>query len=757
MRVRRSRLALAVLCALLPVAPLMAQQRAPEGAVDPATLGTVLVRGEKTERSLQETAASVAVTTSVRIEQENLRSLADVLERTPNVAESYGARDFTIRGIGNAGGEVNPLATIYLDGAALATQVTGNGPTELWDVAQVELFRGPQSTIQGQNALAGAIVIRTEDPTFDWNGRARVLLSDPSDRRVAFAGGGPLIADELAFRVAVEDRNFDGFTRNITRNTGEDAAESTLSRATLLWTPAAIEGLRVRLSYTHDEREGPYMYAYARSDVPDYYDNRINTSDHPNTTRARTDVGTLEIDYAFSDAWSLSAVSGWSDALMRRSYDNDNSPVPEQYGSTHEPYKVLSQEFRLHYAGDALRGLVGLYGARRSYDRSQISNIRIATPVATIAGVLQGAGLPAANANAIAGMYAAALPSIPVAYDARNTGESENLALFADGEYRFNDTWAAIAGFRYDRETYGFESLTEAGFTGTLPDPAAFGSALVPAITGINNAVLGMVAQAGARTPWNDSEFTAFLPKAGLRWSWHADRSLAFTAQRAYRSGGTSYNVARSQPFAYDPEYTLNYELALRTQWLDGRLQFNANAYYIDWKDKQTYVYFGLNSYDYHVVNAGKAHLYGLEAELRHRVTAAFDWYGAVGWSRTRYDEFTLAAGALQTDYAGSEFAYAPRWTAALGGNLRWSEGWFANANVNFRDRVNVDVGAGNNVLSSRTLLNAKLGYENLDWSTYVFGSNLLDRGYTQYAWLDDPNVTLGAPRVVGIGFEYHW
>lgn len=758
---RVTRLAAALSVALLPVSLACAQDVA-DAAPGPSatTLDAIVVKGEKTARDLQDTTTSVAVTTSVRIEQENLLTLYDILERTPNVATSYSSRDFTIRGISNEAGEPNPLATVYLDGAAVPTQVTGSGPNDLWDIAQVELFRGPQSTIQGQNALAGAIVIRTEDPTFDWSGRARLMWSDPSDRRIAFAGGGPLIEDELAFRVSVEDREFDGFTRNTTRNTGEDAVDSTSARAKLLWTPKNIEGLAVRLTYTRDDRTGPYLYSYSRNDVPDYEDDRINTSDHPNTTDTRTQVANLDIQYDFQGPWSLSAVTSWSDALMRRSYDNDNGPEPEQYGSTHEPHDVLSQEFRLHYAGERLTGLLGLYGSRRTTDRSQTSHINIETPVATISGVLQGAGFPAANADAIAGMYAAALPSIPINYDGNHAAESKNLALFGDGEYKLDDHWSLLGGFRYDRASYGFDSRTDAEFAGTLPDPAAFdpsGGLLYMAIAGINQAVLGMVADASANTPWQSTNSTAFLPKAGVRWSWHADHSLTLIAQRGYRSGGVSYNLARSLAVPYDPEFTWNYELALRTQWLDGRLALNANAYYIDWKDKQTYAFFGLNSYDFHVVNAGRAHLYGLEAEARYKVNETFDWYAGVGFSRTRYDEFDVIDGSTLTDYSGREFAYAPRLTFAVGGNLRWAEGWFANANLNYRDSVNVDVGAGNNVLPSRTLVNARLGYATLDWSTYLFGSNLFDQAYTQYAWMDDPNITLGAPRVLGIGFEYRW
>ncbi|WLA08680.1 TonB-dependent receptor [Xanthomonas translucens] len=83
--------------------------------------------------------------------------------------------------------------------------------------------------------------------------------------------------------------------------------------------------------------------------------------------------------------------------------------------------------------------------------------------------------------------------------------------------------------------------------------------------------------------------------------------------------------------------------------------------------------------------------------------------------------------------------------------------GWVANLNANFRDTVYTDIGTDVPQLASRTLLNAKFGYENLNWSAWVFANNLLDRQYIQYRWADQPVAILGAPRVVGIGFEARW
>ncbi len=748
----------------LAIGTAIAQQTSvPDGAsaADAKELDRIVVTGEKAARSLQDTTTSVAVTTSVRMEQENLQGLFDILNRTANVSQTYGESGFTIRGIRDVEGSGSPLATIYLDGAAMPSNITDAGPTSMWDLAQVEILRGPQSTIQGENSLAGAIVLRTEDPSMDWNARARVMLSDPGDRKFAFAGGGPLVQDELAFRVAVEDRDFDGFVLNPTRGAREDALDSRFARAKLMWTPSALPGLTARLGYTRSEKEGPYIFTYSTKDVADFYDNRYNFSDAPNSGETSADVANLEIDYALSNRWSLHAVTAWSDAHAVRHYDGDLTAEPLSYGMSDQKTRTLSQEFRLNYDGDRLDGLMGLYFSRRKVNGFSTSLTNVNTPGSTIAGLLQANGLDAATAGAIASLYVGALPVIPVDYFSESPTRSENQALFADGEFKLTDRLSLLGGFRYDRQEYTMSVNSTTEFTGALPDPAAYGapgSSLYTIMGVLNQAVLGFVQQAAGSTPEDTRTFNTFLPKAGVRYEWNDDLSASFIVQRGYRSGGSSFNIARSDAYAYEPEYTWNYEASLRSLWLDGALALNANLYYIDWKDKQVTAFFGLNDYDYHTVNAGRAHLYGFEVEATHRLSEGFDWYGSLGYSRTQYDEFSTVIDAQINDYAGTEFAYAPHWTLSLGANWRFADAWVANLNASYRAKVHPDIGQDQSSLSARTLVNAKLGYENMDWSAYVFANNLLDEQYMQYWWGEDrPNVILGAPRVVGIGFEARW
>ncbi|WP_249720350.1 TonB-dependent receptor [Pseudoxanthomonas japonensis] len=759
---RVQRLAVALCAALIPMTHAVAQDAAPDGPRTTTELDTIVVKGEKTDRDLQDTTTSVAVTTEVRMEQENLSSVYQLFDRTANLSRTYGDAGFTIRGINNNDGEGAPLSTIYLDGAAMSHFMVATGPSTMWDLSQVEILRGPQSTIQGENALAGAIVLRTQDPDLEsWGGRARVLLSDPSDQRVSFAAGGPLVEGELGVRLAAERRNFDGFVDNPTRGTGEDALDSTLVRGKILWTPSALPGLTARLSFNHFDRTGPYSFTYSSLDVPDYFDNRVNYSDAPNVDDTRTDSATLEVDYDIDGRWVLHAVTAWSDADSRRHYDNDYTAMAGSEGGAQLDSKALSQEFRIAYNGERLRGLVGLYYSKRDTHNATASMTGVVTPESTIAFLLQSIGLDPATAGFVAQQYVAALPEIDVDYRSASPSQGENKAVFTDFEFDFTERLSLLGGFRYDRQSYGFGSQTSAVFAGTLPDPAAFGPTLAPVIAGINQAVLGFVSEANGTSPYSTRTFNTFLPKLGARYAFTDDVSLAFVAQRGYRSGGSSFNVARSMVVPYDPEYTDNYELSLRSQWLGGRLTLNANTYYIDWKDKQVSVNFGQGSFDYHTVNAGRAHLYGFELEATHRVSSGFDWYASLGHSRTQFDQFVPVFGGVIADYSGTEFAYAPRWTLAIGGNWRFGDHWVANLNANHRTEIYSDTGAFQTRLSDRTLVNGRFGYDTDLWSAWVFVDNLFDENYIQYRFTDQTlglsHGLLGAPRVVGIGFEAHW
>lgn len=744
-----------VLATLLP-ALVHAQDAAP--AVE-----ELVVTGEKAPRSLQDTLTSVAVVDARRIETANIQSLTDILNRTANVAETRGGEGFTIRGIANSnvsGGGSGALASVYVDGAAIPERGMISGVLDMWDVRQVEILRGPQSTLQGRNALAGAVVINTEDPSWDWQAKARALLSDRQEQSYALALGGPIVADQLAFRLSVQDRDADGFIYNTTRKTDEDPVRATTIRGKLLFTPSATPGLTVRASVIHDEREGGFVYSYARTDRPDAFENRITDSDFPSDNDVTTNLVSLSAHYALSDRLSLSSVSAWNKVESYGRYDIDGGPTDIAHAVENETISTATQELRLNYRGERLEGLAGLYVSRRERRDAIASLTNVATPQTTLVGVLMSPpfGLPFANANAVAGAYVAALPALTIDFRGDAPETVTTAAIFADGRFRLTDRAWLLAGFRYDREESSLAVRQSARFDGAYPNPAAFGP-MAPVIAGLNQVVALYVAQAGASQPKTSRDFEAFLPKVGLKYDLTNDASLSFTAQRAYRSGGVSLNVARAGIVAYDPEYTWNYELALRTAWPDQALTLNANAYYVDWSDQQVQVNLGASIYDTQTENAGSSHLYGAEVEAAWRPSQRWGLYGSAGYSRTRFDDFTVTAGSLTADLSDSEFAFAPRWTAAVGGDYRWDNGLFAGVNASYRSSAfsvtGVDQAASR--LDARTIVNAKLGYQADHWTLSAFGNNVFDEAHVQYVQPFSNRAMFGAPRVLGVILEANW
>ena len=166
----------------------------------------IVVKGEKMNRSQQDTATSVAVITSDELEKSSYQDLKQLINRTANIGGTSGGEGFNIRGIDQRGfsSTTNQTFSIFVDGGTLNVQESSFGPISTWDLEQVELFRGPQSTTQGRNSLAGAIVLRSRAPSHTWDFRARVHGGEEGHQQFAAAVGGPIVKGVLAFRVSAE-------------------------------------------------------------------------------------------------------------------------------------------------------------------------------------------------------------------------------------------------------------------------------------------------------------------------------------------------------------------------------------------------------------------------------------------------------------------------------------------------------------------------------------------------------------------------
>jgi iron complex outermembrane receptor protein len=262
-----SRITFAVLSAL--AAGGVCAQEAQQAAE--STLEEIVVTAEKSSKSLQDTATSIAVFSEADIlGQAGMDSSADLFSRIANVTlEGKAGTLPSVRGVDGTGptsganaflGGTRSRLAVQIDGRPLGFNETVYGASALWDVQQVEVLRGPQSTLQGRNAIAGTLAIKTKDPTFDWQGGLRLVGGNYDERQGSFYLSGPLVDEQLAFRVAYDQHEYDSFVNMPLLYPGVDDPqryEIQTARAKLLIQPKALEGFRTVLAVNYMKFLGP--------------------------------------------------------------------------------------------------------------------------------------------------------------------------------------------------------------------------------------------------------------------------------------------------------------------------------------------------------------------------------------------------------------------------------------------------------------------------------------------------------------------
>lgn len=711
-----------------------------ESRADPAfELEELKVTGGKLGRTLQETQDSVAFWSGGELSQSTATSIFDVFERTANTFATDGG--FTIRGIPNTGfafSEGGAMATVLVDGAQIDSQMLSFDGLPLWDVSQVEILRGPQSTTHGRNSLAGAVVVRTKNPTFHWDMATRASYADYDTYQLAAAAGGPLIDDTLAFRLSVDRQSSDGAITNLTRGEDDWARTDTLGfRGKLLLEPKQWDGFSALLTYSQtDSKNGERAYANA-ANFDGLFD-RVTYENTRNDFDSRSRLASLEINQRFGNDWKLTSLTTWSDFASDALYDGDRTAEEDLvYGFGYDN-ETASQELRLLAERETWTLLAGLYAAKetRGYHSDGPFYYIVPSPL-----------------DAVFGLPSPARALLTVEADSKN--EVINTAVFLNGDWKPSERWTLTAGVRLNREETDRESSQNVLLLEGFPDAVALmdvPSLGIPAGAPADVVLQGIAAEASAAGDGKDT-FNTVLPSAGIIYHWTGDMSTGFTVTRGYRSGGVTFNQRRATIVPFDPEYTWNYELSFRSQWLEKRVTANANIFYVDWTDQQVPVQLSSDIYDRQVENAGRSRYYGFELELRERLNGGWSFFQSIGHTRTKFEEFLSSAG----DFSGNEFPEAPRWTLGAGLSYSRGHGWFGNSSIHY---VTDTYGGPDNLPElrpgQRLLLNAKFGFAHDYWSAYVFGTNLLDDEYAEALWAGGLGyeAVLGAPRIIGIGLE---
>lgn len=219
-------------------------------------LEEIVVRGLLREQALQETPATVSVFSEQAIENIGVSNVRDFAKLVPNLflieTQNSTFTFINIRGISQSR-NVDPSVAMVVDGV-LSTSQTGLSQ-ELFDVEQIEVLKGPQGALYGRNAIGGAIVITTKEPSNEVEGFLRAGFGNGDSGKVQAAVSGPLIADQLFGRVAASFYSDEGFRKNVTLGTNGDKAENFSIRSRLLWKRTDDFRADLRFSFSEDNND----------------------------------------------------------------------------------------------------------------------------------------------------------------------------------------------------------------------------------------------------------------------------------------------------------------------------------------------------------------------------------------------------------------------------------------------------------------------------------------------------------------------
>ena len=343
----------------------------------------IIVTGDRSDRTLQETSAIVIVTTGADADRlSGTYSVDDVISRIPNIVTTRPSNNApAIRGVDGTGpqsggdaffGGTRPRVNFQVDNRTLTFNEVIFIDGLLWDMQQIEAYRGPQSTLQGRNAVAGVVAVKTADPTFDWNGRARVLIGEQDTRQFSGAIGGPIVPDVLAFRLAADWRKEQayvdfapyqararGLSEQLKQIDNPGRSKSLTMRGKLLFTPTPDSRALVTLS--HSDAFAPQTIQVLRP----FQDHVAGFPQQPRF-KTRADVAILDTDVRLADGVSLAFLGSAADYRILRF-------APLETGSALIDGREYSAEPRVRFgtAQDRLSGfLAGLIF--RSRQREEI-------------------------------------------------------------------------------------------------------------------------------------------------------------------------------------------------------------------------------------------------------------------------------------------------------------------------------------------------------------------------------------------------
>ncbi|MFC0103528.1 TonB-dependent receptor [Sphingopyxis terrae] len=692
-------------------------------------LDDIIVTAQKRAEGLSDVPISISAVSGKQVESYGQTNLEQISSSVPNlkITQTAIANRIAIRGIASGDNKgFEQSVAMFVDGVYYGRDQLSRLP--LVDMERVEVLRGPQPTLFGKNAIAGAVNITTRSPTDEFEGTVSGLYEfNHKELQLTGVLSGPL-SDGIEARVVGYHRSMDGYFYNQKLKRNEPNVDEYYVRGKVEFDKGGPLAAELKLEYADFAMKGQprdvfgavgnynavFQGPFFVSTVPDYV-----REDNGYESRNKVFGATLNADLEIGEH-TLTSVTSLLDYKTREIVDVDFSGISFLDGTNlREDYRQFSQELRLTSpGGEAFNYIGGVYYQHAKLD---VQDFTLFNPT------FLGLGAPF---NALG--------------DTRNDRDysqtSDLISAFAQGELSLTDQLRVTAGARFNHEKKsGRRSL--AIVQGPLSTaPAAVVAAVFRALNIEAHSIAGKLSE------------DSFNPMVNVQFDATDDLMLYASYARGTKAGGfdirsnslpMSTTVAKPGAFEFQDESADNFEAGLKYKGRD--VAFNLSFYRTKYKDLQVNIFDG--TLNFNVRNAAAARTQGIEADFRAALAEGLTISGAIAYLDFKFTNFTDGqCYYLQTpgpggfcDYSGKRNALSPKWSGNLnvdywtpvGSDLKLSFNVNADFSSSYIAAANLDP---RTYQGSYAKLGARIALGQIDnrWEVALIGRNLTDQRILQ-------------------------
>jgi iron complex outermembrane receptor protein len=660
--------------------------------------------------SVQEIPGAVSAVPGDTLTRIPTRTIGQAVTLLPSVTFTQNSTfgQLSIRGIGtnavNAGSD--PSSAIYLDGVYLARPAMVF--LDFLDLERVEVFRGPQGTLYGRNAVGGALNLISKGPTNVLESSVRVTGGNLGEMRAEGRLSGPLKRDRLMASVAFARGVREGYVNDLNHPDDRLGADDVFSARGQL---RAVLNPRMDVLFSTDisDQQGtPLTFnkvlavkpGFQVSNPPDLHDVRTSTSA---STRVRQDGASARVTVGLTPSTTLVSLTAVRRLDNEFRVDGDVTELDLLAVHVDERQRQWSEEVTLTHRRGRVNSMAGAFFFGEDDDQV-IEADQIQAGIRTILDPRVDAG---------------------------------SAAAFGQTTVTLTSILSATGGLRYTRER---KTIDNRGGRYAL-------NALDTALSGSDYAYTDSI-QHSAWTPRFSVDLT--LPRSAKAY---------VSAAKGFKSGG--FNPSSTQAGrGFAPEWAWNYEAGLKTTWMNGRAQLNVAVFDMEYTNLQVQAPVGIGVFD--IRNAAAATIQGVEVEGAARLGGGFETGGHLSWLDATYGQYVaVATGGISGDVAGRYLNNSPEWSGRL-----WAE-WTGTPAGSALLSLTVDATAQSTVYFTPfnddiqrqrpyALLGARAEYgpAHRHWSINTYARNLTQTDYIMATFATSPAAFGGRPgpsREVGV------